>query len=51
MKIMYRILVILLAVAMTGIVITAIVNTDKALERGRNAIASADEFLRRYEKP
>lgn len=49
MKIIYRILVVMLVMALAGIAVTAIVKTNKSLDRGRAAIASADDFLARYE--
>ena len=49
MKWIYKILVALLIVALVGIGVTACIKTSQALDRGERAIASADEFLARYE--
>lgn len=50
MKKLYYGLLILLAIALLGLGITAIVKSEVSLMRGERAIASADEFLRRYGK-
>lgn len=51
MKIIYRVLIALLITAFVGLAVTAIVKSEQQLSRGRAAIASADEFLARYETP
>jgi len=50
MKIIYRVLVILLVAALVGIGVTGIIKSQECLHRSEAAIASADEFLARYER-